>query len=135
MGLSTEMRTLARYRILREDPETQEMTYMVATLPYKTEASPETHPVVQEFYVLAGEIAGNVGVMQTGAYVWRPEDIPHGPYCNKTGALFLMRTLGGPLTTVHLDPVPYSFDTPYRPVLPPELAPLGAKPRPRTPRY
>jgi hypothetical protein len=133
MGLEV-MASHAWIRRLRSDPATGEMTYVTAVMPYFRETQAERHPVVQEFFVLAGEVAGNTGVMRAGAYTWRPADVWHGPYGSLTGAVFLFRSHGGPQSTEHAPPVAYSFDVAHRPVLPEELRPLGA-PFPRAARY
>lgn len=133
MGLQV-MASHAWIRRLRSDPTTGEITYVTAVMPYFRETQAERHPVVQEIFVLAGEVAGNTGVMRAGAYTWRPENVIHGPYGSTTGAVFFFRSHGGPQTTVHEPPQRYSFEVAHRPVLPPELAPLGT-PFPAPPRY
>ena len=133
MGL-TVMAAAAKIRRLRSDPQTGEITYVTATMPFWSETQPERHPVTQEIFVLAGEISGNTGVMCPGAYTWRPPYVTHGPYGSRTGAVFFFRSRGGTLTTVHDDAVPFSYEVPHQPVLPPELKPLGA-PYPRAERY
>lgn len=134
MGLA-EISGTARNRLLFQDPANGDMTYLTAAPAFKHETKTERHPVVQEFYLLGGEVAGNTGIMYAGAYCWRPPEVTHGPYGNKTGALFLLRSVGGPLTTV-VDPAPvaYTFEPEHAPILPPELARLS-KPMPRPPRY
>ena len=42
-------------------PVTGEITYITATIPYWQESQPERHPVIQEFFCLAGEIAESAG--------------------------------------------------------------------------
>lgn len=133
MGL-TLMASHAWIRRLRSDPVTGEITYVTAVMPYFQETQSERHPVIQEIFVLAGEVAGNTGVMRAGAYTWRPENVTHGPYGSTTGAVFFFRSHGGPQTTEHDPPVPYSFDVAHRPVLPEDLAVYGA-PYPAPPRY
>ena len=48
----------------------------------------ESHPVVQECFILNGEIEGNCGTMVKGSYFWRPRDILHGPYGTKLDVLY-----------------------------------------------
>ena len=134
MGL-TVMASTSKIRRLRSDPISGEITYVTAVIPYMRETQSERHPVIQEIFVLAGGVAGNTGTMQAGAYTWRPENITHGPYGSTTGAVFLFRSHGGPQTTEHDAPVPYSFDVPHRPVLPPELEALGREPYKGFERY
>ncbi len=83
----------------------------------------ETHPVVEEVFLLSGEMHMPMGVLKRGAYFWRPPGIPHGPVGTRTGALGLFRCKGGPLTTDWSEesyPVPW--DSPYAPQLPEGLA-------------
>ena len=124
MGLEV-MASSARLRRLRSDPHTGEITYVTATMPYWQETQPERHPVIQEFFVLAGEAAGPQGTMRAGAYVWRPENVTHGPYGSTTGAVFFFRSHGGPQSTEHDPPVPFRFDPPHRPVLPGPMRDAG----------
>jgi anti-sigma factor ChrR (cupin superfamily) len=133
MGLQV-MAAHAWIRRLRSDPRTGEITYVTAVMPYFRETQAERHPVVQEIFVLAGEVAGNTGVMRAGAYTWRPENVIHGPYGSTAGAVFFFRSHGGPQTTVHEPPMRHSFEVEHRPVLPPDLRDLGA-PYPPPPRY
>jgi quercetin dioxygenase-like cupin family protein len=121
-------------RILREDPETGEVTWIMGCddggWTEKTEdggSSMERHPVVEEIFVVAGAMTGNVGTLYPGAYFWRPPDIWHGPYGVRGGGfIHLNRCHGGPFgTDFKAEPVAVDFDTPYRPVLPPDLAALA----------
>lgn len=119
----------ARKKILRSDPGGGDQTWFIGTLPLWRERKVETHPVVQEMFLLSGTMAGNTGLMQPGAYFWRPEDLLHGPYGSKTGNVVLMRSQGGALSTEYFDPdTPFSFDVPHLPVLPPEFEELGREP-------
>jgi len=125
-----------RMRFLRKDPDSGEITYLGASVAFRQGRRSERHPVVQEFFMLAGELSGELGTMQAGAYCWRPPMIKHAPYCSPTGTLILFRSVGGPQETLWEDPdEPFSWDAPHRPVLPPELAPLMAEPPKRPPRY
>lgn len=132
-GLAS-MNNRARMRVLRDDPVTGENTYLTATVPFRHGERAERHPVVQEFFVLAGELAGNTGTMQAGAYCFRPQMVAHGPYGSRTGALILFRSLGGAQETFWEDAPTFTFMPPHAPVLPASLATLG-KPLPRPPRY
>ena len=134
MGLA-EISGTSRNRLLFQDPANGDMTYLTGAPPFKHETKTERHPVVQEFYLLNGEVAGNTGLMQAGAYCWRPPHVTHGPYGNKSGALFLLRSVGGPLTTeVDAAPVKYTYEPGHNPILPPHLARL-AQPMQRRPRH
>lgn len=79
----------------------------------------ETHPVVEEVFILSGEMHMPMGVLKKGAYFWRPPHIPHGPVGTRAGALGLFRCKGGPLTTDWSEETyPVQWDAPYDPILP-----------------
>lgn len=83
----------------------------------------ETHPVVEEVFILSGEMHMPMGVLKNGAYFWRPPGIPHGPVGTKTGSLGLFRCKGGPLTTEWSEEThPVQWDSPYEPYLPEDIA-------------
>ncbi|MEU6075768.1 DUF4437 domain-containing protein [Micromonospora sp. NPDC047074] len=112
---------------LRRDPVTGDETWILGTMPLRNGTRPERHPVVEEMYLLSGELHGHVGVMRPGAYFWRPPEEWHGPFGSLTGNVMLFRTVGGPLSTVYDDTeVPFAWDPPSRPILPPDLAALPA---------
>lgn len=113
---------------LRIDPDTQERTWVIGVIPMNGVLRAETHPVVEEMYLLEGEMAGNLGIMRAGAYFCRPPDVKHGPYGSKTGSLILFRSRGGPLSTTFHDDGEFSWSPRHRPVLPPGLQGLGGQP-------
>ncbi len=82
-----------------------------------------------EMYLLAGEYSINdVGVLRPGAYAWWDPAYLHGPYGSLTGFMMLVRSCGGPLINVIPDErVAVDFAAPYKPVLPPELAPCAGE--------
>jgi hypothetical protein len=88
---------------LYTDEQTGDQTWILGTMPLRWATRQEVHPVVEEMYLLSGEVHGNRGVMRPGAYFWRPPDIPHGPYGTLTGNLYLFRTKGGKLSTEYVD--------------------------------
>lgn len=89
----------------------------------------ETHPVVEECYVLQGSLVGPHGEMQAGAYFWRPPGIAHGPFGTRWGCVALIRFLGGThVNEWSREEAPFDLRAPYRPVLPPELAHLAQGP-------
>lgn len=133
MGLAP-MRQGAQMRVLKKHPKTGETTYVTATIAFRRGSRAERHPVIQEFYLLAGELAGDRGIMQAGAYCIRPPMAKHAPYGSKTGALIFFRSLGGPQSTHWEDTDPFTFTPAHTPILPPELEPYGA-PMDRPPRY
>ncbi|NKC29815.1 cupin domain-containing protein [Falsiroseomonas selenitidurans] len=135
MGLES-MAATARMRTLRQDPVSGEVTYLTCTMPFRQGARSERHPVVQEFFLLSGELAGDFGVMQAGAYCWRPPMIKHAPYGSWTGTVLLFRSQGGPQSTLWEDPdQPFTWTPVHKPVLPPGLAPLMAQPWPKPERF
>ena len=109
---------------LRKDPDTGDTTWLldVDETGMGDEVNRlETHPVVEEVFVLSGEMHMPMGVLKKGAYFWRPPDIPHGPVGTKTGALGIFRCKGGPLTTDWSEETyPVQWDAPYDPILPDE---------------
>lgn len=97
----------------------------------------ESHPVVEECYVLSGALVGPHGDMQAGAYFWRPPAIPHGPFGTRWGCVALIRFVGGVHANIWSpDEAAFDFNAPYRPVLPPELTALAdLPPHDQAPRY
>lgn len=109
--------------ICREDPHTHDQTWILSAPPLWRNEVIEIHPVVEEMYLVTGDLTGDTGLMKPGAYFWRPAGMPHGPFGSKTGNLLFFRTQGGPLSTdfqpgAHL----FSWEAKLNPVLPPELA-------------
>ena len=110
-------------KMLFQDPATGDQTWILGTLPLRWAERSEVHPVVEEMYLLSGEVHGNRGVMRPGAYFWRPPLVAHGPYGSLTGNLYFFRTKGGPLSTDYVDPErPFRWWPGDDPVLPPEMA-------------
>lgn len=125
---------------LREDPKTGERSFLSMILPHSeppdSRGPRESHPVVEEAYIISGSLVGPQGEMFPGAYFWRPPGIPHGPFGTRWGCVALIRFLGGQHVNVwSSDEAPFSFDTPYRPVLPEEMAHLARRPWMPAPRY
>ena len=134
MGLAP-MRDGARMRVLKRHPVTGETSYVTATIAFRRGKQAERHPVIQEFFLLAGELAGDRGVMQAGAYCVRPPLAKHAPYGSKTGALIFFRSLGGPQSTAWEETDPFTFTPRHNPIVPEELKRYAAQPLPRPPRY
>jgi hypothetical protein len=125
---------------LRADPASGERTFLSMALPHleppRGEGPQEIHPVVEEAYVLSGSLSGPHGVMAPGAYFWRPAGIPHGPFGTRWGCVSLIRFLGGRHENKWTDSrAPFTFNPPYAPVLPPELAAFAYAPWTPPPRY
>ena len=113
-------------KVLREDPVTGERVWLLMLGPGApaaiAEARIETHPHVEEVFLLDGEITMPMGVMQSGGYIWRPGGIPHGPIASVPGCLGFFRSVGGPMTTDWSEqPQKVNFDPPYAPIAPDDL--------------
>jgi hypothetical protein len=128
-----------RRKTLREDAASGEQTWLLAMNaddPGRlTHQRTEVHPVVEESFLLEGEISMPCGVMRRGAYFWRPPGIEHGPVGTRAGFTAFFRTKGGGLATRwSAEPRPIVWDAPYAPVLPAGLADgLSATPDPTLP--
>ena len=109
-------------KVLFTDPNTGDTTWILGTMPLRWAARPEVHPVVEEMYLLSGEVHGNCGVMRPGAYFWRPPGKTHGPYGSLTGNVYFFRTKGGPLSTEYVDHgTAFKWWPDYSPILPKDL--------------
>lgn len=119
----------ASFLLLRDDPYTHEKTWVLAARALRKGSKIETHPVVEEMYLLGGELIGPHGTMLAGAYFWRPPGLRHGPFGAKAGSLIFHRTVGGPLSTSYIDDdAPFDWTPAYKPVLPPEFERYRAAP-------
>lgn len=116
---------------LFRDPAGGEETWLLGTMALRNAARQEVHPVVEEMFLIAGEVHSDRGIMRPGAYFWRPPGIAHGPFGTRTGNLYLFRTVGGALATSYIDSAhEFRWDPPYDAALPPELeAARGEAPR------
>jgi hypothetical protein len=114
-------------KVLFTDPRTKETSWILGTLPLRWAERQEVHPVVEEMYLISGEVHGNRGVMRPGAYFWRPPNIPHGPYGTMTGNVYFFRTKGGPLVTEYIDGDSFAWDRGYDPALPDQLRPYAGE--------
>jgi hypothetical protein len=86
--------------------------------------------VVEEIYLLSGDLHLNWGTMRTGAYLWRPPGVLHGPPGGtRFGYMFVARSKGGPLVNHWTEEkFPVTLYPRHAPVLPPDLAPYGRAP-------
>lgn len=119
-------------KLLWENDRTGEQTFLFCSTPHchpdGWKGPQETHPVVEESYLISGDVAGHAGLRRAGAYYWRPPGIRHGPFGSLTGSVAIFRIRGGPLVNVWSeDEVPFTFKPEYKPTLPPELATYGAE--------
>lgn len=122
-------------KMLYEDPGTGDQTWLLGTLGLRWAERAERHPVVEEMFLIAGEVHGNLGVMRPGAYFWRPPNIAHGPYGSLTGNIYLFRTKGGKLATEYEAPAqPFHWWPDHRPIVPDAMidaaGPITAATRP-----
>lgn len=121
-------------KFLRHDEESGERTWLLRRAGDRREDLPptgkvETHPCVEEFFLLEGSLGWPQGLMRPGAYFWRPPGIAHGPGASLTGFLGLFRSREGPfLTDWSAEERPRPFDPAYNPTLPPPLAHHAAAP-------
>ena len=109
------------HKLLFDDPLTLDKTWIAGLPPYWRCETVERHPVCEEEFAIAGDIHMPNGVMHTGAYFWRPENVPHGPFGTIGGTIHLCRGKGG-LYATQFSPSerPFRWDPPYDPILPPE---------------
>ncbi|MGJ5675991.1 MAG: DUF4437 domain-containing protein [Nostochopsis sp.] len=84
----------AMRKTLRTDPDTGSSTWLLGVLPQWCDRRVEIHPVVEEAYVVMGEMSTPLGKMTPGCYFWRPAHIPHGPFSTSIGVLIFFRTDG-----------------------------------------
>jgi len=121
----------SRKKLLRTDPVSGDQTWIMGVIPSYREKKVESHPVVQECYIVSGELAGNYGLMTAGSYFWRPPQILHGPYGTKTGAVILSRTIGGKLIVDYYDLVdPFSYSPAHKVRVPEDLQVYAQERRP-----
>ena len=74
LGLGA-LKTGARMKILREDPFSGETTYVSASIAYRIGTRAERHPIVQEFFILSGELAGELGRNAGGCLLLSSADV------------------------------------------------------------
>jgi hypothetical protein len=121
-------------KFLRQDAESGERTWLLTKGPDRQEDLPptgrtETHPCVEEFFLLEGALGWPQGMMRPGAYFWRPPRIDHGPGASLSGYLGLFRSREGPFeTNWSTEERPRPFAPRYAPVLPASLAHHAAAP-------
>lgn len=125
---------------LRLDDVTGERTFLSMILPHseppQSKGPTETHPIVEEAYLISGSLTGPNGTMSPGAYFWRPPNIPHGPFGTRWGCVLLVRFVGGKHINVwSKSEREFSFAAPYNPNLPPELEYLREMRHPPPSRY
>lgn len=111
---------------LFDDPDTGESTWILAGPSLHTGTKAEVHPVAEEMLLVAGQMHSPLGIMNAGAYFWRPADVWHGPYSTVSGCVSLFRTQGGPLSTVYKDETTHpSWNLPECPIVPADMELTG----------
>jgi hypothetical protein len=123
---------IARKALFVDSDTGRHRTWLLSTgpqiVPSGAALAIETHSCAEEVFMLSGDITGPQGAMTPGAYFWRPRDTYHGPFGSRNGSLALSRFRHGEQnTTFHALTKPFSFDAPYRPDLPPEMAELALR--------
>ena len=85
-----------------------------------------THPCAEETFIISGSYIGPCGKMSKGAYFWRPEYKPHGPFGTREGAFSLIRfKYGKHINIWGEEQIKYSFNANYDPILPEHLKQYG----------
>ena len=85
-----------------------------------------THPCAEETFIISGSYIGPCGKMSKGAYFWRPEYKPHGPFGTREGAFSLIRfKYGKHINIWGEEQIKYSFNANYDPILPDHLKQYG----------
>ena len=112
--------------ILREDKTNGERTWILnmgPSAPNETSSARlETHPYVEEMFLIDGEISMPTGTLKSGAYFWRPGGIEHGPVGTRKGCLMFFRCKGGPFETYWSEDLhKIIWDAPYKPIIPSDL--------------
>jgi ChrR-like protein with cupin domain len=86
---------LAR-KVLREAPNNSCRTWLLAGMPHgvPSEANlpAETHKHCEEMFMITGSMWAPEGLMQPGAYFFRPPHILHGPHVSEMGFFQIMRS-------------------------------------------
>jgi hypothetical protein len=86
------------WKPLRTDPLTGDGTWLTGVPPGWRAEQVEHHPIVEEVYVLRGDLfLGPPGEMTPGCYFWRPPWIKHGPMVSQNGFYTFSRSKGGQL--------------------------------------
>ena len=79
-------------KILRQDPETTAYTLMTRHQPGWIDSRLEAHDTWEELFLLQGDyLMGTTGMINGGAYIFRPPTRPHGPQATHMGAVWFCR--------------------------------------------
>lgn len=105
---------------LRTDKETGESTWLLKVPADAKDVKRKlaTHAVVEEVFIIEGDIVTPLGTMNSGGYAWRVPGTEIGPFGTKSGFVALFRSKGGKQkTTWSKDAKPVVWDAPYKPNL------------------
>lgn len=121
------------HKILRRDANSGETTMVLncgaQTHPADWQEKALKHPCAEEMFLLSGDIIGERGIMNAGAYFWRPPGIWHGPFGSRNGNLCLIRFMDGHHVNQWSDKdLPFSLTPDYNPDLPEELQKFASEP-------
>lgn len=110
-------------KVLRDDPQRQERVLLLTMAPQaypSANGAPQiAHPCVEEMYLFSGDVISEYGVMQSGAYFWRPPMIYHGPHGSRHGAFMMIRFVEGRHENIWAEELSYFDPHPlFRPVIP-----------------
>lgn len=118
---------LAR-KVLRMGPNDSCRTFLLAGMPHGVPQvaglAAEYHDHSEEMFMISGSMWAPEGLLQQGAYFYRPPAILHGPHVSEYGFFQIMRSPGTNYIKTHwsetLSPLPIGAQ--YHPILP-ETAP------------
>lgn len=114
---------LAR-KVLRLAPNDSCRTFLLTGMPHgvppETELPAETHEHCEEMFMISGSMWAPEGLMQAGAYFFRPPHILHGPHVSEFGFFQIMRSpMANKIVTHWSDTVrPIPVGSQYAPVMP-----------------
>lgn len=114
---------LAR-KVLRLGPNDSCRTFLLAGMPHGTpedsELPAETHDHCEEMFMISGSMWAPEGLMQPGAYFFRPPNIVHGPHVSEYGFFQIMRSpMANRIVTHWSDETrPIPIGSAYAPILP-----------------
>lgn len=114
---------LAR-KVLRLGPNDSCRTFLLAGMPHgvppESELPAETHDHCEEMFMIGGSMWAPEGLMQAGAYFFRPPHILHGPHVSEFGFFQIMRSpMANRIVTHWSDTLrPQPIGANYTPVMP-----------------
>ena len=126
---------LAR-KVLRLGPNNSCRTFLLAGMPHgvppETELPAETHDHCEEMFMISGSMWAPEGLMQPGAYFFRPPHIVHGPHVSEFGFFQIMRSpMTNAIVTNWSDEMrPLPIGAAYAPVMPDGTPESWARPWP-----